>query len=85
MKIISVVGLPEDHPDKSNAENPLPWKWGEEDFRGWVHEVFLEGYKRDVSFPTLNEAIEIVENHGYTVSVKAVKGRPKWMKRVRRS
>ena len=38
-----------------------------DDFRSWACEVFLEGYKRDVPFPSLEEAIEVVETNGCTV------------------
>lgn len=43
--------------------------YNEEGFRAWVQEVHLEGYKRDVLFPTLEEALDIVIASGCTVMV----------------
>lgn len=40
-----------------------------DDFRAWVHEVFLEGYKRKVRFPSLSKAVEIVEAAGCKVDL----------------
>lgn len=36
-------------------------------FRGWVHEVHLEGYKRNVRVPSFKKAVEIVEHAGCLV------------------
>jgi hypothetical protein len=43
--------------------------YAKDGFRSWVHEVFLEGYKRDVKIPSLPAAIEIVEGAGCAVEV----------------
>jgi hypothetical protein len=38
-------------------------------FRSWVCDVFMEGYKRYVEFPTLERALEVVRNAGCSVEI----------------
>ncbi len=38
-------------------------------FRSWVCEVYMEGYKRDVKFPTLQDALDTVKACGCTVEM----------------
>jgi len=38
-------------------------------FRAWVHEVHLEGYKRDVAVPSFDKAVKIVKGAGCTVEL----------------
>lgn len=44
--------------------------YSEEAFCTWVHEVFLSGYKRDIPIPSLNDAINIATDFGYTVKLE---------------
>jgi len=53
------------HPE----DDPPPWSYGENAFCAWVHEVFLEGYKRDVPMPSPGDAMEILINAGYEVEI----------------
>lgn len=46
-------------------DKALPWEYEDHVFIQWVHEVFLEGYKRDVPVPSVEEAIDIVLAAGY--------------------
>lgn len=65
--MITVTQSPnlEDYDD----DNPPPWRYEPEAFCTWVHETFLEGYKREVLLPSVEEAISIVEKWGYEVEV----------------
>ena len=50
-----------------HMDEDLPWSYEPDAFCAWVHEVFLEGYKRDVAVPDLDMAISIVRNMGYDI------------------
>lgn len=53
-----------------SEDDPPPWNYSEEAFCTWVHEVFLSGYKRDIPIPSLNDAINIATDFGYTVKLE---------------
>lgn len=65
MSYIIVVKSPH-----SEEKNPLPWTYTEEDFCRWVHKAFLSGYKREISTPTLHDALNIATDFGYTVTTE---------------
>jgi hypothetical protein len=39
-----------------------------ESFIHWVWEIFLEGYKSNVEFPSKAEAVAIASKHGYRIT-----------------
>lgn len=68
MKQITVVSSPFDE-DKQD-DNPPPWTYDEEGFCSWVHEVFLEGYKNEAPFPSVEEAVALLTERGFKIEVK---------------
>lgn len=54
-----------------NEDTEFPWQYTEFNLIAWVDEVFLENYKKgdDHPFPTLEEALDLLEANGYEVEV----------------
>jgi len=70
--LVRVLSSPfaEDYPPEN--DNPPPWDYEEDNFIGWVDDVFCEGYKRQSDDlegrpQTLEEALEILISNGYDV------------------
>ncbi len=59
---IEVSGAPADDP----LSTPLPWRYKVPAFLDWVKEI----YKREVDPITLAAALDILQKHGYTVSIQ---------------
>ena len=57
-------------PDESN---PPPWTYTEEELISWFHEVFQEGYKKDVPPLSVEEVLAKLHDLGYETTVFAPK------------
>ena len=62
--IIDVVSSP------VPEDTDFPWSFTEEGFQSWHHEVFLEGYKKDVPLVSVGDAKAHLEKLGYKVIIR---------------
>jgi len=55
---------------KWKEDDDVPWEGSSKEFRNWVYEEFLQGFKRDdVEYPSLEIALSHMRNQGYKIEV----------------
>jgi len=67
IQIISIEASP--YPCDYQEENPPPWSYSEQGFKDWVFEVLTDAGKAGNYPQTLDEAREIAECAGYSISI----------------